>query len=63
MRSASAQLLRMPTPPTPPGPDGIKRHYTAAEVTFTPGIEYLDALVARLKAEKARLNLDAPTDQ
>jgi hypothetical protein len=44
-----------PTPPTPPGPDGLKRHYTAAEVTCTPSIAQLDALVEILKARKAKI--------
>jgi hypothetical protein len=51
-----AQLSHMseqPTPPTPPDPDGLQRHYTGAEVVFTPSIAYLDALVAKIKAERA----------
>jgi hypothetical protein len=46
--------MEVNTPPTPPGPDGLKRHYTAAEVTFTPSIAQLDALVREItEARKA----------
>jgi hypothetical protein len=45
-------MSKLPTPPTPPGPDGLRRHYTGAEVVFTPSIAYLDELVARVKARR-----------